>query len=109
MKPLDGIRILDFTQFFSGPVCTLLLSDYGAEVIKLENPPGGDATRYGNVIVNEGSTHFATRNRGKKSVAINMKNEEQKNLFLELIKPQMRSLKTLSPEPWKNSASPMIC
>lgn len=86
MKPLEGIRILDFTQFFSGPVCTLLLSDYGAEVIKLENPPAGDATRYGNVMIKEGSSHYATRNRGKKSVAINMKNEEQKNLFLELVK-----------------------
>ena len=86
MKPLEGMRILDFTQFFSGPVCTLLLSDYGAEVIKLENPPAGDATRYGNVMVNEGSSHYATRNRGKKSVAINMKDEAQRNLFLELVK-----------------------
>lgn len=86
MKPLDGIRILDFTQFMSGPICTLLLSDYGAEVIKLENPPLGDSTRYGNVMINEGSCHFATRNRGKKSVAINMKDEQQKNLFLELVK-----------------------
>ena len=86
MKPLEGMRILDFTQFFSGPVCTLLLSDYGAEVVKLENPPAGDATRYGNVMVNEGSSHYATRNRGKKSVAINMKDEEQRKIFLELVK-----------------------
>lgn len=85
MKPLEGIRILDFTQFFSGPICTLLLGDYGAEVIKLENPPAGDSTRYGNVMVNQGSSHYATRNRGKKSVAINMKDEEQKNLFLKLV------------------------
>lgn len=86
MKPLEGMRILDFTQFFSGPVCTLMLSDFGAEVIKLENPPAGDATRYGSVIREDGSTHYATRNRGKKSVAINMKDEEQKKLFLELVK-----------------------
>lgn len=86
MKPLEGIRILDFTQFFSGPICTLLLSDYGAEVIKLENPPAGDSTRYGKVMVGEASTHYATRNRGKKSAVINMKDEEQKNFFLELVK-----------------------
>ncbi len=86
MKPLEGIRILDFTQFFSGPVCTLLLSDFGAEVIKLENPPAGDATRYGKFIENGNSTHFATRNRGKKSVAINMKDPAQKELFLKLVK-----------------------
>lgn len=86
MKPLEGIRILDFTQFMAGPICTLLLSDFGAEVIKLENPPLGDNTRYGNVLVGEDSTHYATRNRGKKSVVINMKNEEQRDLFLELVK-----------------------
>ena len=86
MKPLESIRILDFTQFFSGPVCTLLLGDYGAEIIKLENPPAGDATRYGNVIVGEASSHYATRNRGKKSVVINMKDPPQKELFLKLVK-----------------------
>ena len=37
-KPLEGVRILDFSQFMSGPMCTLLLSDFGAEVIKIENP-----------------------------------------------------------------------
>ena len=86
MKPLKGIRILDFTQFFSGPVATLMLADYGAEVIKLENPPLGDNTRYGNYIENQASTHYATRNRGKKSVVLNMKDERQRDLFLELVK-----------------------
>lgn len=84
--PLKGFRILDFTQFFSGPVCTMMLSDFGAEVIKLENPPKGDATRYGNVLRDGHSTHYATRNRGKKSVLLNMKDEAQKNMFLELVK-----------------------
>jgi len=85
-KPLEGIRILDFTQFMAGPICTMLLGDFGAEIIKMENPPSGDNTRYGNIMVGEASTHYATRNRGKKSVVINMKDEEQKNLFLELVK-----------------------
>ena len=84
--PLQGIRILDFTQFFSGQTCTLMLSDFGAEVIKLERPPLGDPTRYGAVTVHEGSSFFATRNRGKKSVVIDMKDERQKNLFLRLVK-----------------------
>lgn len=86
MKPLEGIRILDFTQFMAGPMCTLLLSDYGAEVIKIENPPIGDNTRYGKVIEKGGSSHYATRNRGKRSILLNMKAPEQKELFLELVK-----------------------
>lgn len=85
-KPLEGFRILDFTQFMSGPICTLLLSDFGAEVIKIENPPLGDATRYGSILEHDVSSHYATRNRGKKSVVMNMKNERHKQLFLELVK-----------------------
>lgn len=86
MKPLEGIRILDFTQFMAGPMCTLLLGDYGAEIIKIENPPMGDNTRYGNIIRNDHSSHYATRNRGKRSVLLNMKDPAQRDLFLELVK-----------------------
>lgn len=85
MKPLEGIRILDFTQFMAGPMCTLLLSDYGAEVIKIENPPLGDNTRYGKIIENGASSHYATRNRGKKSIVLNMKDPAHKELFLKLV------------------------
>lgn len=86
MKPLEGIRILDFTQFMAGPMCTLMLSDYGAEVIKIENPPLGDNTRYGKIIEDDTSSHFAARNRGKKSILLNMKDTAQRDLFLELVK-----------------------
>lgn len=82
--PLEGIRILDFSQFLSGPLCTLLLSDFGAEVIKIENPPLGDNTRYGPYIDQEVSSHYAMRNRGKKSIVLNMKNEEHRALFLKM-------------------------
>lgn len=85
MKPLEGIRILDFTQFLSGPLCTMILADFGAEVIKIENPPAGDYSRYGNVVKNKSSSHYATRNRGKKSIVLNMKDERQKVMFLKLV------------------------
>ena len=85
-KPLEGLRILDFTQFMSGPMCTLLLSDFGAEVSKIENPPLGDVTRYGTIVEDGASSHFATRNRGKKSIVMNMKDESHKKMFLELVK-----------------------
>ena len=87
MKPLQGIRVLDFTQFMAGPMATMLLSDLGAEVIKFENAStGGDSTRYGKYIKDGASSHYATRNRGKKSVAINMKDPAQRDLFLKLVK-----------------------
>lgn len=86
MKPLEGIRILDFTQFMAGPMATLMLADYGAEVIKIENPPLGDNTRYGKIIENDASSHYASRNRGKKSILLNMKDEKHKELFLKLVK-----------------------
>ena len=85
-KPLEGMRILDFTQFMSGPMCTLILSDFGAEVIKIENPPLGDNTRYGKIIEDQVSSHYAARNRGKKSIVLNMKDQKQRDLFLELVK-----------------------
>ena len=86
MRPLDGIKILDFTQFLAGPLCTLLLSDLGADVIKLENPPLGDGTRYITNITNEKSSNYTTRNRGNKSVILNLNDERQNNIFLEMVK-----------------------
>lgn len=96
-KPLDGIRILDFTQFMSGPIATLMLSDFGAEIIKIENPPLGDGTRYGNVMENGCSSHYATRNRGKKSVVLNMKDEEQRALFLKLVETSDAVIENFKP------------
>ena len=86
MKPLEGIRILDFTRFMSGPMCTLLLSDFGAEVIKIERPPLGEDDRYGKIIDTKASSHYASRNRGKKSIVLDMKNDAHRALFFELVK-----------------------
>ena len=85
MKPLEGVKILDFTQFFAGPFSTLMLNDFGAEVIKLENPPLGDFTRYNPDIKSSVSTSYSTRNRGKKSVIMNLKDERQKAIFLKMV------------------------
>ncbi len=72
--PLDGIRIIDFSRVIAGPLCTQILADMGAEVIKIENPDGGDDTRKGagpRAGGPEGESHFfLTYNRGKKSVAL---------------------------------------
>jgi crotonobetainyl-CoA:carnitine CoA-transferase CaiB-like acyl-CoA transferase len=86
MKPLDGIRILDMTWVYSGPYSTLLLSDMGAEVVKLESPNIGDHSRYFPPLKNNWSGYFYMLNRGKKSVTLNLKDEEGKKIFLDLIK-----------------------
>ena len=85
-KALEGIRVLDFTQFLAGPYCGLMLADMGAEVIKIENPTIGDFTRTVNPQVKGQSMYFNNVNRNKKSVTVNLKTEEGKNLFAELVK-----------------------
>jgi CoA:oxalate CoA-transferase len=84
---LNGIKILDFSHALSGPFCTLLLRDLGAEVIKIEKPDKGDIAR-GRVPqtrANESGT-FIMLNRGKKSITLNLKSEKGKNMCKELAK-----------------------
>ena len=81
--PLDGIRVLDFTNVMSGPVCTRLLADMGAEVIKIE-PPEGDHSRTRHPIRNGYSLHYAHLNCGKKSLALDLKSAAGKAAAFEL-------------------------
>lgn len=83
MGILTGITILDFTQFLSGPTCTMMLSDMGAEVIKIERP--NKELSAGPYLGGE-RTYDLSVMRGKKSVTIDMKNQRQKGIFLELVK-----------------------
>ena len=74
--PLAGIRILDLSRILAGPYATMMLADFGAEVIKVE-PPGGDDTRtWGPPFGGGEAAYFLAVNRGKKSVALNLKTEE---------------------------------
>ena len=86
-KPLDGIRILDFTHVQSGPTCTQLLAWMGADVIKVERPGVGDATRKQLVDV-EGadSLYFTMLNHNKRSLTLNSKTPEGKQVLTKLVK-----------------------
>ncbi len=75
-QPLQGLRVLDLTKLLPGPLCTMILGDYGAEIIKVEDIHAGDPTRFvGNAVKGSGS-FFRQLNRNKKSIALNLKTEE---------------------------------
>ncbi|MCC2865566.1 CoA transferase [Anaerovorax odorimutans] len=83
---LKGLKVLDLTRVLSGPYCTMTLADLGAEVIKIERPGTGDDSReYGPFIHGE-SAYFMGINRNKKSIAIDLKRKEGKEIILSLIK-----------------------
>ena len=85
-KPLEGVRVLDLTQAYSGPFCTMNLADLGAEVIKIERPGVGDQTRTWGPFKNDYSAYFAYVNRNKEGVTLNMKDDEGKEIFADMIK-----------------------
>jgi crotonobetainyl-CoA:carnitine CoA-transferase CaiB-like acyl-CoA transferase len=82
--PLEGVKVLDFTAVMAGPYCTLMLADMGAEVVKIETFPEGDASRKFDPKVNGESYCFAVLNRNKKSLALNLKDARGKDIFMTL-------------------------
>ena len=83
-KALEGIRILDFTRAYSGPYCTMLLGDLGAEVIKVERAGSGDDTRTLFPVKDGESGYFAYLNRSKKSIALDLKSESGRKIALDI-------------------------
>jgi formyl-CoA transferase/CoA:oxalate CoA-transferase len=84
--PLQGLRVIDLTQDFAGPFCTMILSDLGAEVIKIEKPGTGDETRaWGPPFVHGVSYYFSSLNRGKKSVTLDLKTREAQSIIRKLV------------------------
>ena len=85
MKSLEGLKVLDLTRALAGPYCTLMLGDHGADVIKIEIPGSGDDTRaWGPPFVEGESAYFMSINRNKRSLTLNFKEDEAKEIFLKL-------------------------
>ncbi len=87
--PLDGVRIIDFTQVMMGPAATQMLADFGADVIKIENPRGGDLSRTAFGATDEAGLNnpvFCSLNRNKRSLALDLKDEANKDIVYELIR-----------------------
>ena len=83
--PLSGIVVVDLSRILAGPYCTLLMAEMGARVIKVEPPKGGDDARAYGPFVKGKSTYFASVNRGKESIALDLKNDEQRTIFEKLL------------------------
>ncbi len=94
---LEGIRVLELGNFMAGPFCGMLLADLGADVIKVENPKGGDFTRSAAPFINGESAGFLAVNRNKRSIAIDLKSERGRALFLELVKRSDVVIENLRP------------
>ncbi len=84
--PLSGIRVLDLSHLLPGPLCTLLLADLGAEVLKIERQPHGDLNRQIPPFSHGLSAYFMMLNRNKKSLSLDLKSEAGKKRFLKLVK-----------------------
>lgn len=85
-KPLEDIVVLDLSRVLAGPYCTMLLRDLGAEIIKVERPGTGDDSRGFGPFVDGKSVYFVSINYGKKSIALNLKEEGDRDIFLEFVK-----------------------
>src|SRR5919201_816336 len=86
MKPLDDLFVVDLSRILSGPVCTMLLADMGAQVIKIEPPPLGDDSRqWGPPFIGGISTYFMSVNRNKKSLGLHLKMDEGRRVLWKLI------------------------
>lgn len=84
-KPLEGILVVDLTRVLAGPFCTMLMADMGADVIKVENPKTGDDSRAFTPFKNGVSAYFMGLNRSKRSITINLKEPEGKELLKKLV------------------------
>ena len=100
-KALEGLRVLDFTVWFQGPVAAQYLADFGAEVIKVENPKGGDPARGVQSIkaleVGDWNQYFLVINRNKKSIAIDAKTPEGLEIFYRLVEKSDVFLSNMMP------------
>ena len=84
-KALSNLTVLDLTRVLAGPFCTMYLADLGANVIKIENPKGGDDTRHLPPFQNGHSLYYANVNRNKKGVTLNLKDPAGKELFKRMV------------------------
>ncbi len=97
MGLLSGLKMVDLSRLLPGPYCSLLLADLGMEVLKVEDPVEGDYLRKMDPIQKKESAYFLSLNRNKKSLVLNLKNEEGKEIFYQLIESHDILLESFRP------------
>lgn len=85
MGPLKGLKVLDLTRVLAGPYCTMILGDLDADIIKVEVPEKGDDARHFGPYQNGESAYFMSLNRNKRSITLNLKDEEGKKILKRLV------------------------
>lgn len=97
-QPLDGVRVLDLTRVMTGPYCTMMLGDMGADVIKIEQPGKGDDTRpWGPPFLEGESAYFLSVNRNKRSVTVNLKDPAGRDIVHRLARESDVVVENFSP------------
>ncbi|MGA3297609.1 MAG: CoA transferase, partial [Candidatus Bathyarchaeia archaeon] len=96
--PLTGIRVLDASRILTGPFCSMMLGDLGAEIIKIERPQTGDDTRsWGPPFIDSESAYFLSINRNKKSITLDLNTEEGRRIFYSLAEKSDVLLENFTP------------
>jgi len=97
VAPLEGIRVLEIANFIAGPFCGAQLADLGADVIKVEQPGVGDHSRRSPPVINGDGAGFMTLNRGKRSLALDLKSEAGRAVFLRLARTSDALVENMRP------------
>ena len=85
MGPLKGIKVLDLSRVLAGPYCTMMMADFGADVIKIEPPKVGDDSRAFTPFLGTESAYFMSLNRNKRSMSLDFKNPKHCEIFKEMV------------------------
>ena len=106
--PLDRLRVVEVGNFMAVPFCGMQLADLGAEVIKVENPHGGDLTAHAGPFLEDESSNFVRLNRNKRSVALDLKSEDGKMVFRRLAATADVVIENLRPGTMAGWAGPRV-
>jgi formyl-CoA transferase len=100
--PLNGIRVVEVGNYMAAPFCAMQLADLGAEVIKVENPDGGDQVRHSAPLIDGEGSAFMRLNRNKRSLALDLKTDEGKDIFRKLVRTADVVVENLRPGTMKD-------